>query len=131
MIDLKELRDNPERFQNAAKAKNVDVDITRLCEVDEQRRHLMAEQESRRAEQKRISKEIGPEIGKRRGMLKKAEGEERSRLEAEIAELEAKPASLKSEIQGFDEQIKAIEPEWHALWLKVPQPGILRWRRRE
>lgn len=123
MIDLKELRDTPERFIDAAKAKNVDVDIARLCEVDEQRRHLMAEQESRRAEQKRISKEIGPEIGKRRGMLKKAEGDERTRLEAEIAQLEAKPAALKSEIQGFDEKIKAIEPEWHALWLKVPQPA--------
>ena len=75
MIDLKELRDSPERFIDAAKAKNVDVDIARLCEVDEQRRHLMAEQESRRAEQKRISKEIGPEIGKRKGMLKKTEGD--------------------------------------------------------
>ena len=123
MIDLKELRDAPERFIDAAKAKNVDVDIARLCEVDEQRRQLMAEQESRRAEQKRISKEIGPEIGKRRGMLKKAEGDERTRLEKEIAELEAKPAALKNEIQGYDEKIKAIEPEWRALWLRVPQPA--------
>ena len=53
MIDLKELRDTPERFIDAAKAKNVDVDIARLCEVDEQRRHLMERlaQDGRQTEQ--------------------------------------------------------------------------------
>jgi seryl-tRNA synthetase len=123
MIDLKKLREDPAHFERGARAKGSDVDIQRLLELDESRRELMSEQEARRAEQKRISKEMGPELGKRKGMLKKAEGEDRTRLEAEIAELEARPAGLKAEIHAFDERIAEIEPEWRALHLSIPQPA--------
>ena len=123
MIDLKKLREDPARFETAAQAKGSTVDIGRLLELDEQRRELMSEQEQHRAEQKRISKEMGPELGKRKGLLKKAEGDEKTRLEAEIAELEARPAALKSEIHALDERIAAIEPEWRELHLAVPQPA--------
>ena len=57
----------------------------------------MAEQESARAEQNRISKEIGPQIGKLKGRLKKVEGAERDTLQRQITELEGKPKALKSQ----------------------------------
>ena len=123
MIDLKKLREDPDHFERGARAKGSNVDIKRLLELDEIRRELMVEQEARRAEQKRISKEMGPELGKRKGMLKKAEGDEKARLEAEIAELEARPAALKAEIHAFDEKIADVEPEWRALHLAIPQPA--------
>ena len=122
MIDLKKLRENPATYQEAARAKGVDVDIDRLLELDESRRALTNEQESHRAEQKKLSKAMGPELGKRKGMLKKASPEEAATLEAEIAELEARPTELKHAIQELDERIATIEPEWRSLWLKVPQP---------
>ena len=122
MIDLKQLREDPDRFVRGARAKGSDVDIDRLLELDEERRRLTAAQEACRSEQKRLSKEMGPELGRRKGQLKKAEGEERARLEAEIAELEARPTALKGEIHAFDERIAAIEPEWRALQLAIPQP---------
>ncbi len=56
MIDLKQLRDDPERFKRGARDKGIDVDIDRLVKLDEQRRRLLAEQESKRAEQKKLSK---------------------------------------------------------------------------
>ncbi len=34
MIDIKQIRENPERFKKAAKDKFFDVDIDRLLEVD-------------------------------------------------------------------------------------------------
>ena len=68
MIDLKALRDNPDHFIEGARAKGVDVDIPRLLELDTARREALARQESARAEQKRISKEIGPKIGKLKGL---------------------------------------------------------------
>lgn len=123
MIDLKKLRENPALFEAAVKAKGMTVDIGRLCELDEQRRALMGEQETYRAEQKKISKEMGPELGKRKGQLKSAEGDDKARLEQEIAELEARPAALKADIQALDEKIALIEPEWKTLWLAVPQPA--------
>jgi len=122
MIDLKLLREDPDRFLVGARAKNIDVDIHRLIQLDEQRRGLLSDQESARAEQKRISKDIGPEIGKLKGRLKAADDTERDDLQAQIRELEERPMRLKTEIQAFDKQIAAIEPEWRELWLKIPQP---------
>ena len=122
MIDLKKLRENPEHFREAARSKGVDVDVDRLIELDEARRALTAEQETLRSEQKKLSKAMGPELGRRKGLLKKAGDEEAAALKAEIAELEARPAELKGLIQGLDERIAEVEPEWRALWLRVPQP---------
>ncbi len=122
MIDLKQLREDPDRFKRGAAEKKMAVDIDRLVALDEQRRALMVDQESKRAEQKKISKEIGPQIGKLKGQLKGASDADRPGMETQIQELEAKPAALKAEIQALDEQLAAIEPEMHELHLKVPQP---------
>ncbi|MCH7571745.1 MAG: serine--tRNA ligase [Planctomycetes bacterium] len=122
MIDLKQLRENPDRFRAGAKAKKIEVDIDALLELDTRKRALMAEQESKRAEQNKISKEIGPQIGKLRGSLKKASDTERPGVEAEIKILEEKPSRLKAEIQGLDQQIAEIDPRLNELLLKVPLP---------
>jgi seryl-tRNA synthetase len=122
MIDLKELRENPDRFLIGARDKRIDVDIHHLIQLDEQRRALLANQEAARAEQNRISKDIGPQIGRLKGQLKSAEGTARDAIEAEIRTLEERPVRLKTEIQAFDLQLATIEPDWRDLWLKVPQP---------
>ncbi len=122
MIDLKLLREDPDRFREGAKAKRIEVDIDTLLELDTRKRALMAEQESKRAEQNKISKEIGPQIGKLKGSLKKASDTERPGVEAEIKTLEEKPSRLKAEIQGLDQQIAEIEPGLNELLLKVPLP---------
>ncbi|MEM7228453.1 MAG: hypothetical protein AAF432_06525, partial [Planctomycetota bacterium] len=123
MIDLKTLRENPDLFLHGARDKRVDVDIHRLLRLDEQRRTLLADQESARSQQKKLSKEIGPKIGALKGRLKQAEGGTRDALESEIRQLEEMPLKLKAEIQAFDQRISEIEPEWRTLWLKVPQPA--------
>ncbi len=122
MIDVKALREDPDRFKRGARDKRIDVDVERLLRLDEERRTLMSEQESARAEQKRLSKEIGPRIGQLKGRLKKAEGEERDALEAELRELEATPVRLKAEVQAFDGRLQELTEEWEALLLRVPQP---------
>lgn len=122
MIDLKQLRENPDRFIKGAAAKNVDVDIPRLLDLDQQRRELLQQQESLRAEQNRIGKETGPMIGKLKGQLKKAGEGQVDDLRSEISDLESRPAALKEQIHKLDESISSIDPEWHAIQLKVPQP---------
>ena len=122
MIDLKLLRADPDRFSRGAASKGIDVDIGRLLELDEKRRALLGQQEAKRAGQKKLSKAIGPQIGKLKQQLKKAAEADRSALEEEIRGLEQRPLALKSEIQEHDRQIAEIEPEWRALWLEVPQP---------
>ena len=122
MIDIKLLRENPQRFIDGAVAKDIDVDIKLLLELDEQKRLITRQREELRAEQKKISKEIGPQIGKLKGELKSADEEERAKIETQLAELEAKPTALKSEIQTLDDSIAEIEPQWNDLLLHVPQP---------
>lgn len=122
MIDLKTLRTDPDHYRRGAARKHTTVDIDRVVELDERLRALRTEQETLRAEQKKLAKETGPLIGKLSGQLKKAEGDEKSRLEAEIQSLRNKPASLKDQIQALDEDAEKIQPELDALLLTIPQP---------
>ncbi len=122
MIDIKLLRENPQRYRDGAASKNIDVDITLLLDLDEQKRTLTRQREEHRAEQKKISKEIGPQIGKLKGQLKSSDEEERANIETKLAKLEAKPTALKTTIQSLDDSIAEIEPRWNGLLLRVPQP---------
>ncbi len=122
MIDIKQLRDNPQLFIDGAAAKNISVDIAALLDLDEQRRQLTKEREDLRAEQKRLSTETGPQMGKIKNQLKSSGNKEKAELESQLSELEAKPSALKTEIQRLDDSISAIEPQWKSLLLQVPQP---------
>ncbi len=122
MIDLKDLRDHPDRYRDGAAAKGTVIDIDRVLELDTEKRRLQTEQEECRAEQKRLGKETGPRIGQLKGQLKSAEGMDRERIEAEMVELERRPIMLKDRIHALDGEIAAIEPELHGLLLSIPQP---------
>jgi seryl-tRNA synthetase len=124
MIDLRDLREHPDRYREGARHKGFAVDIDRLLELDSRRRGLLTEQESLRAEQKRIEKEIGPQIGRLSGAMKKAGDEaDRSRLARELEELKARPAALKGQIGDLESQLAAIDPTLRELLLTVPLPA--------
>ncbi len=122
MIDLKALREDPARFREGARRKNITVDIDRLLELDTLRRERIAEQESLRAEQKKIEKEIGPRLGALMGRLKAAIGADRAALEAEVESLRSAPVRLKERIQSLEDALSSIEPEFTGLLLQVPMP---------
>ena len=122
MIDLKQLRENPDRFRDGAAKKQIPVDIDRIIDLDAQRRAALSEQEALRAEQKKLAKETGPKIGQLAAQLKNAEGDEKTRLQAEIEKIKAAPAALKTQIQALEETIVSITPRLDALLLAVPLP---------
>ena len=122
MIDLKALREDPERFKDGCRKKNSKVDIDHLLRLDTQRRELMSKAEGLRAEQKQMAKASGPKIGQLSGKLKQAEGEERAAIEAEIAQLKAAPAQLKAQIQTLEDEINAVTPELESILLTIPLP---------
>jgi len=123
MIDIKSLRKNPQRYIDGAKEKNISVDITTLLDLDEQKRLFTRQREEHRAEQKCLSKHIGPEIGKLKGQLKSANDEQKKVIETQLSKLEEKPLALKNEIQRLDDSISTINPKWKDLLLQVPQPA--------
>jgi len=122
MIDLKQLRDNPQRFKDGAAKKNMPVEIDRLLALDEERRALTTRQEERRAEQRRIEKESGPLIGKLQGQIKTASPEAKPALEAQLNELRTKPTALKAEIEALSQSAAKIEPEIASILLTIPLP---------
>ncbi len=122
MIDLKQLRENPDRFRQGCRDKGMPVDIDRVLALDAERRAILTKVEEARAEQNRLGKEIGPQLGKLKGQLKSADASARPAIEAQIAELEAKPVALKALAQELDAKLAALEPEFRTLLLQIPQP---------
>lgn len=122
MIDLKLLRENPQRFADGARKKGVRVDIERILDLDRRRREALSEQEVLRAEQNRLAKEAGPKMGQLMAEGKKASPERQAEIAREVEELRAKPAALKAKIQDLDVIIQAVAPELERLLLEVPQP---------
>ncbi|MFN9976423.1 MAG: hypothetical protein ACK58T_41640, partial [Phycisphaerae bacterium] len=82
----------------------------------------MTKIETLRAEQKKIEKDLGPQIGKLSGAIKKASGDEAAALQKELDAIKAKPAALKDQIAQAEPALAAIEPELNALLLQVPLP---------
>ncbi len=122
MIDLKLLREDPGRFREGARLKGIPADIDRLVHLDAQRRSAQTAIQDLRAEQGRIEKELGPQMGRLAGQIKKASEAERPALAAQLDELKAKPAALKAKIQSREADLAALEPEFTALLLQVPLP---------
>jgi seryl-tRNA synthetase len=122
MIDLKQLRENPARFALGAKAKNIHVDLDRLLALDAERRHLQTEADKVRAEQNRLAKESGPQIGKLKGQLKGLKGPEADAIQRQIDDLASKPIALKNAVHEIEQKLTALEPALRELLLQVPLP---------
>lgn len=118
MIDLKDLRENPDKYRTGAKQKRIDVDIDRLLQLDSERRSLETRRQQLTAEKNQIGKQIGQLAGK----LKKAPAAEQTSLQEEMKKLQARPTELKAAEQELDAHVQALDPEIEALLLRVPLP---------
>lgn len=126
MIDLKNLRENPDRYRVGAQRKGIRVDIDHILNLEARRRTLQTERERLRAEQGRVEKDIGPLLGKLSGQLKAAQKanqtDDIAKLTREIDDLKAKPAGFKAEGAKLEAEITQLEPELRELLLHVPLP---------
>src|SRR3954467_3139685 len=119
MVDLKDLRDNPDRYRDAARLKRIDVDIDRLLALDAERRGLEAQRQQLTADKNAIGKQIGPIKGK----LKKATEPEKASLEAEAAKLEARATELKHQEASLEAQVAELSPQIDDLLYRAAQPA--------
>jgi seryl-tRNA synthetase len=104
MIDIKQIRENPQKFKDACKAKGFAVDIDKLLEIDEQLRDTKKQLQDIVTEKNRIGKSI-PKL---------SDNEKQSALE-QLSELK------KSEAE-YDDNIEKLQPEFDELMLLVAQP---------
>lgn len=100
MIDITFIRDNADLVTTAAKNKNVDIDITRLLELDEQRRGQIGAIEDLRA--------------KRNELSASAKGQKPS--DEQIAE----GSKLKEELTKLEADFEKVDSQYQELLLAVP-----------
>jgi len=105
MIDIKQVRDNPDLYIQAAKNKRIDADIQRLLDVDGRLKDAKATLQDIATEKNRIGKSV-PTLS----------SDAKSAALAKLAELKQQEA----EAQGL---ASTLQPEFDALLLQVPQPA--------
>lgn len=102
MLDIRFIRENADIVKAGAEKKHITVDIDRLLKVDDERKLLKQDIETKRAEQNRRSNEI-----------QRAQGNDRVLLLEAMRE-------LKSGMAESEEKLKGVMEEWQRLMLSVP-----------
>jgi len=109
MIDIKELRDNPEIYRESARARREDPGIVdQILKCDEARRSAINEFERLRSEQNTLSKSVGATKGdQKQALLAKAKD-----LAAEVKAADAKRAEMEEAFLGVAKLISnRVSPE--------------------
>ena len=109
MLDIKRIKENPEAVKEGFRAKEVtwidcDATVDRILELDTERRNLITETETKKAQQNKVSKQIPA--------MKKA-GQDCTPVFAEMAQ-------LKADIAAAAEKLDAVEAEYHTCMLALP-----------
>ena len=105
MIDLKDIRENPDKYRRGAQLKGVSVDVDAVLALDERRLTSLREFERVRALQNEQSKSIGK---------LRDPAEKKAAIDA--------MAALVKQVKASDEQAKALDAELTPLLLTIPQP---------
>lgn len=94
MLDIKFIREHPDKVKEGVKNKGVEIDIDRLLELDRERRALLQEVEGLRAEQNKATEEIAKT---KEGKEKKLE--EMKELKEGLKDKEKKLGELSEELE--------------------------------
>ena len=120
MIDLKDLRANPDKYRTGLAHKGYPASLLEdLLAVDAELRPLITQREQLTAEKNQIGKQIGQLAGR----LKKADATERAELQAQMQKLKARPEQIKDQEAALAAKVTELETRRNALWLRIPQPA--------
>jgi seryl-tRNA synthetase len=120
MIDLKDLRANPDKYRTGLANKGYPAALLDdLLAADAQLRPLITKREQLTAEKN----QIGKQMGQLAGQLKKAGDAERAALQQQMQDLKARPDAIKEEESALVAQVAELEAKRDALWLRIPQPA--------
>lgn len=103
MLDIKFIRENKDIVQAGAKKKMVDIDISKLIEIDDERLKVLKEVEDLRGEVNKVSQNISRD----------QDGAQKMQL---IEEMRV----VKEDIKSKEEKLKTIMEEWQAIMLQIP-----------
>ncbi len=99
MLDIKEIRRDPERIAKVVGRRGKDIDMKPFLEADEKRREIIAKIEALQSQRNTKSKEVG--------MLKR-NGENADALMAEVGAINEEIKTLEASKEGVDEIVKTF-----------------------
>ena len=106
MIDVKLLRENPEKIKEAVKVKGFSVDIDQIIELDNKRRELETKIQNLREQRNKIAKAASNAV---------------DREKTKIAEEGKK---IKDELQKVEPQLEELEKKFAEEFNKIPNPPL-------
>jgi seryl-tRNA synthetase len=104
MIDLKDLRANPQKYIDGVRKKNMSADIDAILALDAQTLRLQQELQDVRTQQNAASKDIA-----------KLKGDDK---QAAIENM----GSLKARAKALGDQVAELDPQLTSLLMQLPQP---------
>ena len=107
MLDIKFIRENPEKVKQACKNKQVKVDIDKLLKIDKEKREIQTELEKIFAQKNKASKEIRSAKDKK----------EKQKIISKMQKIDKKGDKLK-------ENLKKIDKEFGTLMYQVPNIAL-------
>jgi len=107
MLDIKFIRENPNKVKEACKNKQVKIDVNELLKIDKEKREIQTELEKIFAQKNKASKEIS----------KAKDKKEKQKIISEMRKTDKKGDKLK-------ESLKKIHKEFEALMYQVPNIAL-------
>ena len=104
MLDIKLIRENPEKVNELLKRRNPELSIHPVLEIDAQRRKVQTQADELRAKRKNLSQQIGQ---------MKAKGEDTEAIQAEVRE-------MGDEIKQCEEKEQQLDEQQRKLLLNIP-----------
>jgi seryl-tRNA synthetase len=116
MLDIRLIRENPDWVKGEIAKLNSEAPIDLIVDLDERRRTLLSQVEELKAERNRVNKTMGP----LRGKLKKASGDDKTRLEAEFEAVRTEMGEVGNRIKELDDEVHEIDEALNDAVLLVP-----------
>lgn len=101
MLDIKLIRENPDRVKQALANRNAEADVDGLLEIDQMRRTAITEAEALKTKRNQASKTIG-------GLMKDGKKEEAEAAKEEVRKIGDRIALLDEQVRELDEKISHI-----------------------
>jgi seryl-tRNA synthetase len=116
VLSIQFLRERPDEVRRALARRHTEAPLEEAIAVDAERRRVLTEVESLRAERNVISKEVG-ELSR---LEKTADTKEAKHAEHRRSDLVARSSFLGQRLDGLEAQVRELEARLHELLLEVP-----------
>ena len=128
VLDIKLLREKPDFVRERLKARGAGEEtlVDRILQADEQRRKLLAELETLKAQRNRVSKEIGALMGQKKIEEAEAKKKETRELGDRISELDQKVAAVDADRDSAMLQVPNLPHESVAIGASSADNPVIR-----